>query len=60
MTKMVQVQTMGNPTLKTYCALDLGAAHNFLPITYFVIGDGGYNEIGKNPKTPKNEVLNFY
>jgi hypothetical protein len=25
-----------------------------------VIGDGGYNEIEKNPKTPKSEVWNFY
>jgi hypothetical protein len=25
-----------------------------------VIGDGGYNEIEKNPKTPKSEVWKFY
>ncbi len=59
-TKMMQVQTMGNPTHKTHYVLDLGGAHHFLPITYFVIGDGGYNEIEKNPKTPKSEVWNFY
>lgn len=45
---------MGNPTHKTGCVLD-----HFLPITYIVISDGGYNERGKNPKTPKSEVSKF-
>jgi len=44
---------MGNPTHKTHYVLDLGGAHHFLPITYFVIGDGGYNEIEKIPRLPR-------
>jgi hypothetical protein len=55
----VQLQTMGNPIHKTHCDLDIAGPHHFLPITYFVIGDGGYNEKWKNPKTPKNEVSKF-